>query len=993
MLNNKIKKLFLSRGALAVLGIFLVLAPILVPFQIQTNTASRQVSIITSKVFADPPTDAGTPQASANPSDLGFTAPTPSGSAAGIANSALGGASEIGALTGGGSPATAPAVAAAAAAAASPPLCANASSCIGVIVYVFTVPLMSVFAYVGDWVFSLAVQLSLNSTTYALSFLTSSWAVVRDLANMAFIFILVYLAVTVMFSAETANTMRILATTIIMAILINFSFFITRVVIDTGNILAIQFYNAIQVPNNATLGSTSGTPPGTPGSTIGNAVPTAANYITGTNGANAKDLSATIMQSLGAQNLLGTVSLAITTQPGSSVAQFAQNLITIIIIYLSTAAIFAMLAFAFLTVGFKFIMRIVGLWFIIIAAPAAFAIRSIIYVKNDHPKQWWNQWRDGLIQFSFYPAIFLFMFLLMNVVMRALGQCPTGVTPGFNTSNGTGCGLIPNIFAGATANAANASAGSTPALITIGSAIANVGLRLGIVLIMLYYGLKAADMIVKTGTGAAASASNWVGRRLGGMTYGLAARGLQRTAGLGGNRLAENAKVRKWAADEKSGFNRLVGKNLIRGGNTLARSSFDLRGLPGVRSGVLGLGGIQGGDIGAPLARSYQTNFDARVKAQKEFADKLKPTDLQLKDAFAIALNNLESDDDRKKLREAAAHYAEQQESLKEGRGATQNDVKEARKYYESVAKDTKFNEKLGDAKKEIGADFNKNYGKMLMGRNGKVDRTAGLQIADFKSDQLRIKDLISDARTSDKQAESLESNMNVWRNREARLTKERDEARKKNDDDNDPPGGGGPRGGGGRRTELVDGHIKTPGGIYMRPSDTVGSTSRSQAEALDLNSINEGLKKWAAGVEKSQEARSISQPFTETHAPLATISSIPDAPIHTLTQPTESTQTQVIGAQPAASRVTSQKTTKSTSENALIAELRAKDERADKRETNGILKAILGVLKQQGPVSHGTINQASRINEQATRAAQQQENEIPLPANDNREEDEKKAA
>ena len=104
---------------------------------------------------------------------------------------------------------------------------------------------MSIFAYIGGYVFSFAVQLTLQSVTYSLDFLTSGWTAVRDIANMAFIFILIYIAVVIIFKAETSGTMTMLAWVVVMALLINFSFFLTRVVVDAGNILAVQFYNAI----------------------------------------------------------------------------------------------------------------------------------------------------------------------------------------------------------------------------------------------------------------------------------------------------------------------------------------------------------------------------------------------------------------------------------------------------------------------------------------------------------------------------------------------------------------------------------------------------------------------------------------------------------------------------------------------------------------------------------------------------------------------------
>src|SRR3990167_5569131 len=123
--------------------------------------------------------------------------------------------------------------------------CNSPASCIANVVYIFTVGLGTAVAYVGAWVFNLATVLTLNSTAYALTFLSEGWSIVRDIANMFFILILVYIALTVMFRADTSETMKRLAWVIAIALIINFSFFFVRVVIDTGNLLAVQFYNRI----------------------------------------------------------------------------------------------------------------------------------------------------------------------------------------------------------------------------------------------------------------------------------------------------------------------------------------------------------------------------------------------------------------------------------------------------------------------------------------------------------------------------------------------------------------------------------------------------------------------------------------------------------------------------------------------------------------------------------------------------------------------------
>ncbi|MDQ5955336.1 MAG: hypothetical protein QG621_339, partial [Patescibacteria group bacterium] len=223
--------------------------------------------------------------------------------------------------------------------------------CFSNVVYVFTVGLMSIFAYIGAFVFDTAIQISLQSVTYSQYFLTQSWAAVRDLANMIFIFLLVYLAITVILQAETQGTMKMLAGIIIAALLINFSFFFTRLVIDGGNLLALQFYNAIDAPSLTESAQNST-------GVVGTGVTNIASHLT-SNG-NVKDLTRGIMDVIGVQSLVGS----------GSFSQFAKQenvgfwtvLITLTFVYIAVAVILAMLAFTFIAVGVKFIVRVVVLW-------------------------------------------------------------------------------------------------------------------------------------------------------------------------------------------------------------------------------------------------------------------------------------------------------------------------------------------------------------------------------------------------------------------------------------------------------------------------------------------------------------------------------------------------------------------------------------------------------------------------------------------------------
>lgn len=83
-----------------------------------------------------------------------------------------------------------------------------------------------------------------------------TWSIVRDLVNLTFIFGLVYVGFRTILDAE-ANTKKMLASIIVCALLVNFSLFISKVVIDVANVTAVEIYNAMGVSGEAGEGSTA----------------------------------------------------------------------------------------------------------------------------------------------------------------------------------------------------------------------------------------------------------------------------------------------------------------------------------------------------------------------------------------------------------------------------------------------------------------------------------------------------------------------------------------------------------------------------------------------------------------------------------------------------------------------------------------------------------------------------------------------------------------
>jgi hypothetical protein len=483
------------------------------------------------------------------------------------------------------------------------------SVCLSNIVYVFTVGLGSGLAYISAFMLDTSVSLSLNSAAYALTFLSAGWTTTRDLANMAFILILVYLAFTIMFRAETTNTIRTLAWVIFIALIINFSFFFTRVVIDAGNILAVQFYNSVGTGQNGKTVTMAETFAATNSGTgaLANTATGAISYVM-PNGTleNTKDLTASIMHGLNVQELLNTKGF----KSFESNSGFLAKFITLSLLYLTVGACYFILAAMFLAVGVKFIIRIAVLWFLIIASPLAFVCKAV--PNKPHISGQYDKWQSMLVHHAFYPAFFLFIFFFLSVIMTSM--------------NADG-GIMGNLAKDLNALAANPNLGGGTYLLNL---IAVVFIRLGLVIAMLYIALKASEALSVRGSEVARSVTGFAFSqtgRLAGAPVGYFARN---TIGWGGaamanksadfERKAVNAPMlKRWAFEG-------AGKATKSVGTALGTATFDPRNAPGASILKKGVQNITNGPInaGSPPAGGY-------IAQEKERNEKRKAAEIEEK--------------------------------------------------------------------------------------------------------------------------------------------------------------------------------------------------------------------------------------------------------------------------------------------------------------------------------------------------------------------------
>ncbi len=205
-----------------------------------------------------------------------------------------------------------------------------------------------------------------------LGVVSAGWVAFRDLANMAFIFVLLFSAISTILRIDQFGVKRLLPKILVVALLLNFSFFFTGLFIDATNILASGF------TKNITCTTTVGGAASTAQCGFATAIADALRIQTITSSTGNPDLSAPFLIFM--FSILGAGFTVIT-------------------------------AFLFLIIAVLLITRFVVLIFILILSPIAFV--SMIIPGSGITKKW----RDTLIsQAVFAPFFFILISFVITVI-------------------------------------------------------------------------------------------------------------------------------------------------------------------------------------------------------------------------------------------------------------------------------------------------------------------------------------------------------------------------------------------------------------------------------------------------------------------------------------------------------------------------------------------------------------------------------------------------
>ena len=267
---------------------------------------------------------------------------------------------------------------------------------------------------VFDW------SISYNLVDVAKSaFVQVGWGIVRDIANLFFIFILLWIALATIFSIQGYGAKDLLVQLIIAALLINFSLAIGGFFVNFTNALGRAFYAPIQ--NNLSDRLLS---------------------FTNIQVAATQPLSATDRRAVcerWANDVRSNKGAPIAHDPSypqifnscmsdkTKAEQIAQDnaadpqIETAIYQALWLLIIIPIIAFVFLAGAIFFLIRYLMLSFLLIFAPIVFLF-WILPATRSH----WNDWWSKLIQWSFFAPAFFFLLFLTVTAFDQLSNANVG---------------------------------------------------------------------------------------------------------------------------------------------------------------------------------------------------------------------------------------------------------------------------------------------------------------------------------------------------------------------------------------------------------------------------------------------------------------------------------------------------------------------------------------------------------------------------------------
>ena len=424
-----------------------------------------------------------------------------------------------------------------------------ANTALTIIAYILelvAIPIAAVFLTVAGKIIDFAVAFSIygNGFHSFIPTVQSIWTIARDTCNVAFIFILLYIAIRQIIGQAGAELKKTLTSVVIAALFINFSLFFTELIIDGGNLVATALLNQITSSSCPAGTTASSTAPIYPGTSVRcatiqqSALGAAASKVTGAtndfftgvvNGAagGATGISTTPLS----EHIMDVLQLQTAYQDPSILAISSISIIKSVI----RLVLFLVTAFVFFFMAFLLVGRLVMLIFLAATAPLGFMGGTIPFMDKVS-KSWW----DSLLNQTLVAPVFMFCML---VIIKVGQQVLVATNTPLSSTDPT----------------------------------ANMVIYFNYVFIIILL-IKAVDITKgfsgEVGKLADTAATTFTGAALGAATGGTALIARQ-TIGRGANMIAESETLKN--AKARGGAIGFLAKGALSTGSAVSKSSLDIR--------------------------------------------------------------------------------------------------------------------------------------------------------------------------------------------------------------------------------------------------------------------------------------------------------------------------------------------------------------------------------------------------------------------------------
>jgi len=262
-------------------------------------------------------------------------------------------------------------------------------------IFIFAAWLLAAVANVFNYVLGMTLD---NANYSAVGAIKEGWAFSRDVVNLFFIFILLFIAIATILQIESYGAKKLLVWLVLVALLVNFSLIASQFIIYATNSLGILFYQSISANDSPFLSSLK----------------------IGKEGFR-KDISGAFQKGLSDQTLANPPVTGFQVGPVASgdpkLSPAIINSTIIIILVAGTMLLtFAMIIFA--AGAFFMVVRLAMLWLLMILAPFGFVL-LILPITRSYALQWWRTLQS---QALFAPAFMFFIIITIKIVQSDFVQ-------------------------------------------------------------------------------------------------------------------------------------------------------------------------------------------------------------------------------------------------------------------------------------------------------------------------------------------------------------------------------------------------------------------------------------------------------------------------------------------------------------------------------------------------------------------------------------------